>query len=117
MRARRLRRSAFLIGIAFGSSLLAQSPSISYPSARRADITDDYFGTKVADPYQWMEDLNSPELKHWVDAENALASGYLDGLQQRDALKARITELWNYPNVTPPQYEGGHWFYSRNTGR
>jgi hypothetical protein len=89
------------MGIAFGSSLLAQSPSISYPSARRADVMDDYFGTKVADPYRWMEDLNSPELKHWVDAENALAIGYLDGLQQRGALKARITELWNYPKVTP----------------
>jgi prolyl oligopeptidase len=104
------------MGIAFGSSLLAQSSSIGYPSARRADVFDDYFGTKVSDPYQWMEDLNSAELKRWVDAENALAFGYLNGLQQRDTLKARITELWNYPKVTPPRYEGGHWFYSRNTG-
>ena len=100
MDAQRLRRSAFLIGIAFGSSLLAQSSSISYPSARRADGIDDYFGTKVADPYRWMEDLNSPQLKRWVDAENALAFGYLNRLLQRDLLKARITELWNYPKVT-----------------
>ena len=70
----------------------------------------------MADPYRWMEDLNSPELKQWIDAENALAFGYLDALPQRDALKARITELWNYPKVTPPRYEGGRWFYSRNTG-
>jgi prolyl oligopeptidase len=109
-------RSAFLMGIAFGSSLLAQSTTLSYPSARRADVIDDYFGTRVADPYRWMEDLNSPELKQWVDAENALAFKYLNALPQREALKARITELWNYPKVTPPQYEGGHWFYSRNTG-
>jgi prolyl oligopeptidase len=95
---------------------LAQSSSISYPSARRADVIDDYFGSKVADPYRWMEDLNSPELKRWVDAQNALAFGYLNGLLQRDALKARITELWNYPKVTPPQYAGGHWFYNGNTG-
>jgi prolyl oligopeptidase len=47
--------------IALGSSLLAQSSSLSYPLARRADVFDDYFGTKVADPYRWMEDLNSPE--------------------------------------------------------
>jgi prolyl oligopeptidase len=95
---------------------VAQRSSLSYPSARRADVIDDYFGTKVADPYRWMEDLNSLELKHWIDAENALAFSYLNALLQRDALKARITELWNYPKVTPPRYQGGHWFYSRNTG-
>jgi prolyl oligopeptidase len=111
----RLSASALLVGIAFGSSLLPQSPSLSYPTARRADVVDDYFGTKVADPYRWMEDLNSPELKQWVDAENALAFRYLNALPHRDALQARITELWNYPKVTPPQYEGGHWFYTRNT--
>ena len=94
----------------------AQKPSLNYPSARRADVIDNYFGTKVADPYRWMEDLNSPELKQWIDAENALAFGYLDALPQRDALKARITELWNYPKVIPPRYEGGRWFYTRNTG-
>src|SRR4029077_5593300 len=71
---------------------------------------------KVADPYQWMEDLDSPELKQWVDAENVLAFTYLNALPHRDALKARITELWNYSKVTPPRYEGGRWFYSRNTG-
>lgn len=90
--------------------------SLRYPTARRADVIDDYFGTKVADPYRWMEDLTSPELKRWIEAQNALAFGYLDALPQRDALKARITELWNYPTVTPPRFEGGHWFYSRNTG-
>ena len=116
MNVQRLTEAAFLIGIAFGSSLVAQKPSLNYPSARRADVIDNYFGTKVADPYRWMEDLNSPELKQWIDAENALAFGYLNALPQRDALKARITELWNYPKVTPPRYEGGHWFYSRNTG-
>jgi prolyl oligopeptidase len=94
----------------------SQESSLTYPPARRADVIDNYFGTKVADPYRWMEDLNSPELKQWIDAENALAFGHLNALPQRDALKARITELWNYPKVTPPRYEGGHWFYSRNTG-
>ena len=115
MNAQRLTEAAFLIGIAFGSSLW-RKVFPHYPSARRADVIDNYFGTKVADPYRWMEDLNSPELKQWIDAENALAFGYLNALPQRDALKARITELWNYPKVTPPRYEGGHWFYSRNTG-
>src|SRR6266536_2673151 len=115
MNAQHLRRAAFLMGIASGSSVVAQS-SPGYPPARKAHVIDDYFGTKVADPYRWMEDLGSPELKQWVDAENAVTIRYLDALPQRDALKARITELWNYPKVTPPRYEGRHWFYSRNTG-
>jgi prolyl oligopeptidase len=90
--------------------------ALSYPSARRADIVDNYFGTEVADPYRWMEDLASTELRRWIDAQNALAFDYFDALPQRDALKARITELWNHPTMTPPRFEGGHWFYSRNTG-
>jgi prolyl oligopeptidase len=95
---------------------MAQRSSLTYPPSPRVDVVDDYFGTKVADPYRWMEDLGSRELQDWIDAQNALAFGYLDALPERDALKARITELWNYPKVTPPHYHGGHWFYSRNTG-
>ena len=98
------------------ATLLAQSGSIRYPSARKGDVVDTYFGTRVPDPYRWMEDLNAPELKQWIDAENTIASRYLDALPVRDALKKRITELWNYPKVTPPRYEGRHWFYSRNSG-
>ena len=109
-------RTALLIALGCGSGLLAQSPSLTYPQPRKGDVVDDYFGTKVADPYRWMEDLNAPEVKQWVDAENAVTSKYLDALPQRDALKKRITELWNYPRVTPPRYEGRHWFYSRNSG-
>jgi prolyl oligopeptidase len=109
-------RPVLFIAIACGAGLLAQSSSIAYPQSRKGEVTDDYFGTKVADPYRWMEDLNAPEVKQWVDAENAVALKYLDALPQRDALKTRITELWNYPKVTPPYYEGRHWFYNRNSG-
>ena len=51
---------------------MAQGSSFRYPTPRKADTTDSYFGTKVADPYRWMEDLNSPELKEWIDAENVI---------------------------------------------
>ena len=109
-------RAAFLVAIACGTGLLAQSSPMTYPQPRKGDVVDDYFGTKVADPYRWMEDLDSPEVKQWVEAENAVTSRYLDALPQRDALRKRITELWNYPKVTPPRYEGRHWFYNRNSG-
>jgi prolyl oligopeptidase len=106
---------AAVVVLTCGASLLAQS-SLQYPQARNGDVVDTYFGVKVADPYRWMEDLNSPEVKRWVDAENAVTFKYLEGLPLRDALKTRITELWNYPKVTPPRYEGRHWFYNRNSG-
>ena len=73
--------------------LAAQNASFRYPAARTTDTRDSYFGTTVADPYRWMEDLNAPELKQWIDAENAVTAKYLDVLPVRDALKARITEL------------------------
>jgi prolyl oligopeptidase len=97
------------------TTLLAQS-SLKYPQTRKGDVVDDYFGTKVPDPYRWMEDLNAPDVKQWVDAENAVTFKYLDSLPVRDAFKKRITDLYNYPRVTTPYFQGRRWFYSRNTG-
>ena len=94
----------------------AQTPPLAYPPARKGTVLDSYLGTKVADPYRWMEDLNSPGVKQWVDAENAVTFKYLDSLPLRDELKRRITELWNYPKVSAPRFEGGRWFYTRNSG-
>src|SRR5262245_9975953 len=110
----RLARMALVL-ILLDATLLAQS-SQKYPQPRKGDVVDDYFGTKIADPYRWMEDLNSPEVKQWVEAENAITFKYLDSLPVRDALKKRITELYSYPRVSIPYFEGRHWFYTRNTG-
>ena len=61
-----------LILLAFVAPLGAQTSSLRYPQARKVDVVDNYFGTKVADPYRWMEDLDSPDVKSWVEAENAV---------------------------------------------
>jgi len=95
---------------------MAQTAKLTYPTPRKGDTVDTYHGTKVADPYRWMEDLNAPEVKQWIEAENAVTFKYLDGLPVRDALKKRITDLWNYPKVSVPMYEGRHFFYTRNKG-
>ena len=63
-----------------------------------------------------MEDLNSPELKQWIAVENAITFTYLNSLPARDALKSRITELYNYQRVTAPKFVGGRWYYNHNTG-
>ena len=116
MTRRRVARVAILWSCATAVAVAAQDARIDYPRAAKGAVVDDYFGTKVADPYRWMEDLNAPALKTWIDAENAITFKYLDALPDRDALKKRITELWNYPRVTMPRSEGRHWFYTRNTG-
>jgi len=88
----------------------------SYPPSTRGDVVDDYFGTKVADPYRWMEDLESKEIGDWIAAQNKLTFGYLEKLPLREHFRKRITELWNYPRVGVPQHEGTRYFFEKNTG-
>ncbi|HYM22103.1 MAG TPA: prolyl oligopeptidase family serine peptidase [Vicinamibacterales bacterium] len=102
--------------VALGTSLMAQTPALKYPAAKKGAVVDDYHGRKVADPYRWMEDLDSPDVKAWVDAENAITFRYLDSLGTREAFRQRIEKLYDYPRVTAPFFEGRHWFFSRNTG-
>ena len=95
---------------------LAQSPKLSYPAARKAEVSEELFGVKVSDPYRWMEDAGSAELAAWVAAQGRLASGYLGELPLRAHFEKRITELWNYPRTYIPIVEGGRLFYRRNEG-
>ncbi len=90
--------------------------SNNYPPTRKADQVDDYHGVKVADPYRWLEDLDSDETKAWVEAQNKLSFGYLAGIPARTALKDRITKLWNYEKYGVPFKEGNRYFYYRNSG-
>src|ERR1700680_454880 len=92
------------------------SPALSYPSTKKGDVVDDYSGTKVADPYRWMEDLDSKDDADWVAAENRVTFDYLSKLPMRQHFKQRITELWNYPRVSVPVREGGRYFFQKNSG-
>ena len=89
---------------------------LTYPPSEKGTVVDDYFGTKVPDPYRWMEDLDSKAVADWVKAENTVTAAYLDKLQLRDDLKKRITEMWDYPKVGTPFIEGGRIFYRKNSG-
>ena len=87
-----------------------------YPHTPRTGIEDDYHGHRIEDPYRWMEALETPEITAWIEAQNAVTSGYLASLPLREALRARITELWNYPKVSLPIVENGRLFYQKNAG-
>ena len=91
-------------------------PRLEYPKTRVADVVDDYFGTKVADPYRWLEDDNSEETKAWVEAQNKVSFAYLEAIPERKRIEKRLTELWDYERYGLPSKEGPWYVYSRNDG-
>jgi prolyl oligopeptidase len=94
----------------------AQTSSLTYPQPRRGDQVDDYHGTKVADPYRWLEDTDSAETHAWVESENKVTFGYLEKIPYRQAIRDRLTKLWNYERYTVPSQHGGRYFFLHNTG-
>jgi prolyl oligopeptidase len=92
------------------------SARIVYPDTRRADQVDDYHGTRVADPYRWLEDTDAPETAAWVEAQNRVTFAHLEAIPARERIRARLTELWNYPKYGVPFKEGGRYFIYRNSG-
>lgn len=88
----------------------------NYPVARKSDQVDDYHGVKVADPYRWLEDLDSEETRKWVEEQNKLTFAYLAEIPARTTIKERLTKLWNFEKYGPPFKEGNRYFYTRNSG-
>jgi prolyl oligopeptidase len=112
--SKKLVALATLILVPASVFVLAQRPA--YPPTANGDVVDDYFGTKVADPYRWMEDLDSKAVADWIAAQNAVTFRYLESLPMRDKIKSRITQLWDYPKTSTPFMEAGRVFYRRNSG-
>jgi prolyl oligopeptidase len=125
----RVRRSVFaFVLVAAFLSFAAVAPfltradgdtsksKIAYPETKKVEVVEDYFGTKVADPYRWLEDETSAETKAWIEAQNAVTFGYLDKIPYREKLKARLTELYNYPRISAPFRRGDTYFFTKNDG-
>ena len=89
---------------------------LTYPATKKVDQVDDYFGTKVPDPYRWLENNDSPEVAAWVEAENKVTFAYLDKIPYRSQLKDRLTKLLNYPKYTAPSRRGEWFVFSKNDG-
>ena len=87
-----------------------------YPETKKVDTITDYFGTKVKDPYRWLEDDRSKETEDWVKVQNQTTFSYLDNIPYRDALKKRLTKLWNYEKVGSPFKEGDYTYFYKNDG-
>ncbi len=118
---RALAKLAGVVLMTLGSAADADAPRdgagrLQYPVARKGDVVEDYHGVKVADPFRWLEDPDSPETRAWVEAENKVTFGYLESIPARAAIKERLTRLWNYEKFGTPSKQGGRYFYSRNAG-
>ncbi len=100
-----------------GSVLInAADAQIKYPVTKKTDQSDDYFGTKVADPYRWLEDDNSEATKAWVVEQNTVTNAYLHAIPFRDKIKQRLEEMWNYAKYSSPFKEGKYYYFYKNDG-
>jgi prolyl oligopeptidase len=94
----------------------SQGQQLSYPEARRSAQVDTYHGVTVADPYRWLEDIDSPEATAWIAAERDLTRSYLDAIPGRERIRNRLSAIWNYARWSPPERHGKFWIYTRNDG-
>ncbi|MGH8631776.1 MAG: S9 family peptidase, partial [Burkholderiales bacterium] len=94
----------------------ALAGALTYPQTERREVTDEYHGTRVADPYRWLEDTDSKETAAWVAAQNKVTLPFLNRLPARAAYHKRLTELWAYERYGVPYRKAGALFYTRNDG-
>jgi prolyl oligopeptidase len=116
-----MRRFIPLAGFLIASLMTDYLPAVEpldYPTAKKIDHVDDYHGTKVADPYRWLEDdvRESDDVKAWVEAENKVTFGYLKSIPERERIERRLTELWNYEKFSTPFKRGGRYYFQKNDG-
>ena len=93
-----------------------EQPALVYPKTRKVDTVHTYFGVKINDPYNWLEDDKSDSTAAWVDAQNKVTNAYLEKIPFRDKIKNRLREIWNYEKMSAPYRKGNRYFFSRNNG-
>ncbi|MCR4395983.1 MAG: prolyl oligopeptidase family serine peptidase [Candidatus Saccharicenans sp.] len=89
---------------------------ITYPLTKKVDQVDDYFGTKVPDPYRWLEDDNSEETRKWVEEQNRVTFAYLEKIPYREKIRQRLKDIYNYPRMGQPVRAGEYYFFYKNDG-
>jgi prolyl oligopeptidase len=89
---------------------------IQYPVTAKEVVSDDYFGTRVDDPYRWLEDDRAANTAAWVTEENRLTDKYLSKIPYRDQIRDRLEKLWNYPKFGEPFRKGKFYYFFKNDG-
>lgn len=109
-----MRTACLVVLVACGGSGAAHNPT--YPAAKRGDVVESHGATKIADPYRWLEDMESADTKAWVTAENQLTDSALATWPARATFRTRLTELFGQERTFPPEHLGGHYFWRRSDG-
>ena len=109
--------SLFLAVISFLASVVPAQTKLTYPKPKKIEQVDNYHGVAVNDPYRWMEDapLNA-DTQAWIENQNKLADSYLESIPEREIIRNRLTELWNYERISAPSKIGKKYLYSKNNG-
>ncbi len=113
---RRLAAAGVVLTVAGLMPASAESGKYAYPATEKGNQVDDYHGTKVPDPYRWLEDDNSAATKAWVEAQNKVTFAYLEQIPARARVKERLTKLWDYERFSSPIKRGDRYFFYKNDG-
>ena len=107
-----------LTGALFFASCTTQkmNNSLNYPETKKVIHTDEYFGTKVEDPYRWLEDDMAADTKDWVQREVAFTNTYLANIPFREELRSQLKDIWNYEKIGAPFKEGDYTYFYKNDG-
>lgn len=100
----------------FASVLMQAQEKIAYPKTQTSEDVDDYFGTKVLDPYRWLEDDNSNATKAWVEQQNKVTNIYLNQFKEKNYIHQQLSEMWSYARMGVPQIYGEQIIYTKNDG-
>lgn len=109
----------FIVFLSFScrnTANLYEIPSVKYPSTNKVDVSDNYFGTIVPDPYRWLENDTAKDVGQWVIDQNKVTFGFLEKIPFRNKIKTRLEEIYNYPRVTSPLKVGEYYLYYKNDG-
>ncbi len=108
--------SLLLVACAGAQGTLAPAVDWKPPATAKGDVVDELHGEQVADPYRWLEDSEAPEVRSWIEAQNAHTNGLLGQIKERARIRERMTRLWDYERYTTPWKQGGRYFWFRNDG-
>jgi prolyl oligopeptidase len=100
----------------FTATAPTPAPGLDYPPTPAEPVANDYHGTTVRDPYRWLEAVDSPATRGWIEAQNRLTFSYLERIPERETIRRRLTALWNSPRYSAPFRKGGRYFYLKNDG-
>src|SRR6478752_6975283 len=105
-----------LMAVTFLSADISAQMKLEYPKTAKTEVTDNYFGTIVQDPYRWLENDTAADTKAWVLEQNKVTHAYLGQIPYRNAIKQRITDLNNFAKYGAPFKAGDYLFFLKNNG-